>query len=96
MPSKGSGKMGMGRERLYKLVAIIPWGGGENRVYDLHYLPAEAASVANNRRRNLSPFFRVGVEQYDEIIASAPKPLREATFRIVKEFDRTVDLEWVE
>ena len=81
-------------ERLYQFVAIIPWGGEEERVVDLHYLPAEVAGVANDTQRHIAPYFTVSGERYGEIKAAAPRGVKNSPFRIVKERTRSADLEW--
>jgi hypothetical protein len=71
-------------------VAIMPRG---DKV-DMHYLPAEIG-IAWKSRRQTAPHFTVTSTRCDEIQASSPGPLKTSAFRIVREYDRTVDLEWV-
>jgi hypothetical protein len=59
----------------------------------MYYVPADGAVWPTSIDRG--PHFTVSNIRCEEIQKDAPKGFKQSMFRIVREFERAVDLEWV-
>ena len=76
-------------QETYRFTHMLQMG----RRVQLFYAPSGVKPITQVHL-DRGPHFTVSSERADEIQAAAPRGFKNSAFRIVKEYERTVNLEW--